>query len=210
MEDEQIKAVKNWPEPTSVRDIQVFIGFANFYRRFIRGFSRIAAPLTSLLKTTGSSDESAPKAFRADGDEVVGGGGGRANETVVNSSKNDKSRNSTRVPNIGATGEPNFLTPNAKKAFNHLWLAFIEAPILRHFDLESHIRIETDASGYAIGGVSSQLNLDSDAPPNDLNKSDFAFKTWRHYLEGCKHKVLVLTDHNNLRRFMDMKSLSSC
>ena len=50
MEDEQIKAVKNWLEPTSVRDIQVFIGFANFYRRFIRGFSRIAAPLTSLLK----------------------------------------------------------------------------------------------------------------------------------------------------------------
>ena len=36
-----------------------------------------------------------------------------------------------------------------------------------------------------------------------------AFKTWQHYLEGCKHKVLVLTDHNNLRRFMDTKSLSS-
>ena len=71
IEDEQIKAVKNWPEPTSVRDIQVFIGFANFYRRFIRGFSRIAAPLTSMLKTTGSSDL-APKAFRADDDEVVG------------------------------------------------------------------------------------------------------------------------------------------
>ena len=35
------------------------------------------------------------------------------------------------------------------------------------------------------------------------------FKTWRHYLEGCKHEVLVLTDHNNLRRFMDTKNLSS-
>ena len=31
MEDKQIKAVKNWPKPTSVRDIQVFIGFANLY-----------------------------------------------------------------------------------------------------------------------------------------------------------------------------------
>ena len=31
IEDKQIEAVKNWPEPTSVRDIQVFIGFANFY-----------------------------------------------------------------------------------------------------------------------------------------------------------------------------------
>ena len=147
------------------------------------------------------------------------------------------------MPNIEATGEPNFLTPDAKKAFNHLRLAFIEAPILRHFDPESHIRIETDASGYAIGGVLSQLNLDSDAPPNNSNsnRSDFgqwhpvayfsrkmisaktwykthnaellaiveAFKTWRHYLEGCKHKVLVPTNHNNLRWFMDTKSLSS-
>ena len=36
-----------------------------------------------------------------------------------------------------------------------------------------------------------------------------AFKTWRHYLEGCKHKVFILTDLNNLYRFMDTKSLSS-
>ncbi len=35
-----------------------------------------------------------------------------------------------------------------------------------------------------------------------------AFKTWRHYLEGCKHKVFLLIDHNNLQRFMNMKSLS--
>ena len=36
-----------------------------------------------------------------------------------------------------------------------------------------------------------------------------AFKTWRHYLNGCKHEFLILTDHNNLRQFMDTKSLSS-
>ena len=36
-----------------------------------------------------------------------------------------------------------------------------------------------------------------------------AFKTWKHYLEGSQHEVLVLTDHNNLRRFMETKSLSS-
>ena len=34
-------------------------------------------------------------------------------------------------------------------------------------------------------------------------------KTWRHYLEGCKFEVLILTDHNNLRRLIDIKSLSS-
>ena len=36
-----------------------------------------------------------------------------------------------------------------------------------------------------------------------------AFKAWKHYLKGYKHKVLMLIDHNNLQRFIDMKSLSS-
>ena len=35
-----------------------------------------------------------------------------------------------------------------------------------------------------------------------------AFKTWHHYLEGCKHKVLIFTYHNNFHCFMDTKSLS--
>lgn len=40
MEEERIEAVKAWVEPKSVRDIQVFLGFANFYRCFIKGFSK--------------------------------------------------------------------------------------------------------------------------------------------------------------------------
>ena len=35
-----------------------------------------------------------------------------------------------------------------------------------------------------------------------------AFKTWRYYLESCKHKFLMLTNHNNLQRFMDTKTPS--
>ena len=34
------------------------------------------------------------------------------------------------------------------------------------------------------------------------------FKTWRHYLEGCKHEVFVLTNYNNPRRFMNTKSMN--
>ena len=132
----------------------MFIGFANFYRRFIQGFSRIAALLTFLLKTTGLS-ELAPKAFKADDNKVVGDGGDKTNETVINLSKNKKSRNLTYVPNIKATGKPNFLTLDAKKAFNYLRLAFIKTPIFQYFNLENHIQIETDASSYAISRVLS-------------------------------------------------------
>ena len=118
-----------------------------------------------MLKTTESSEKSVSRAFKTDDNEVVEIGS-KTNGTVVNLSKNKKSRNLTHVSNIGATRESNFLTFATKKAFNHLGLAFIKALILRHFDLESHIRIETDALSYAIGGVSSQLNLESHALSN--------------------------------------------
>ena len=51
IEDKRIKVVKNWPEPKSMRDIQVLLGCASFYQRFIQGFSK-AKPLTSMLRTT--------------------------------------------------------------------------------------------------------------------------------------------------------------
>ena len=111
----------------------------------------------------------------------------------------------------------NYLTPDAKKAFDQLRQAFTEAPIFQHFDPERYIRVETDASGYAIGGVLSQLTNDSGRwhpvayfsrkmiPAKTRYKTHNgellaiveAFKTWRYYLEGCKHKVFVLTNHKN-------------
>ena len=47
-------------------------------------------------------------------------------------------------------GEPLFLTPGTKEAFNQLRQAFTKASMLQHFDPEYHIWIETDASGYVI------------------------------------------------------------
>ena len=73
--------------------------------------------------------------------------------------KLSKSGNSTNFDTI--EDGPKFLTSNARAAFNRLWLAFTKAPILRHFDPECHIWIETDISGYAIDGVLSQLASDT-------------------------------------------------
>ena len=50
MESDRNAAVRNWPTPTTVKEVQRFIGFANYYQRFIRGFGQVAAPITSLLK----------------------------------------------------------------------------------------------------------------------------------------------------------------
>ncbi len=48
MDPDKVKAVVDWPSPDSRKALQRFLGFANFYRRFIRNFSQLAAPLTAL------------------------------------------------------------------------------------------------------------------------------------------------------------------
>ena len=50
MSERKVEAVKNWETPKSVKDIQRFLGFANFYRRFVKGFSGICRPITNLLR----------------------------------------------------------------------------------------------------------------------------------------------------------------
>ncbi len=54
MDPGKIQAVLNWPQSCSVKEVQRFLGFANFYRRFIRNFSAIAEPLTTLTKKASS------------------------------------------------------------------------------------------------------------------------------------------------------------
>ena len=250
MEDKTIKAVKQWLKLKSVRDILVFLGFANFYWQFIQDFSHIATPHFLMLRTTGSTR------FVANPDEIEGevnsdsiiGNlvcGNEATNPIKgkNQAKSTKSKILIKSKNhdfpksmIEKAGT-GFLTSKARQAFTQLRQAFVEAPILHHFDPKSHIQIETNVSGYVIGGVLSQLSFGtrSDEVPTKANLGQWlliaffsrkmipaetwyktyngellatvkAFKTWQHYLESCKHKVLVFTDNNNLCCFMDTKS----
>lgn len=50
MDPQKIEAILNWEAPKTVKGVQAFLGFANFYRRFIKDFSNLAAPLTQLTK----------------------------------------------------------------------------------------------------------------------------------------------------------------
>ena len=46
----KVNTIVNWPSLINIKDVQSFLGFANFYRRFIYGYSRLAAPLTNLTR----------------------------------------------------------------------------------------------------------------------------------------------------------------
>jgi hypothetical protein len=65
MDPQKVKAIIDWEPPSGIKDLQSFLGFANFYKRFIKGFSTIARPLTNMLKNTGpwSFSDECKKAF---------------------------------------------------------------------------------------------------------------------------------------------------
>jgi hypothetical protein len=51
MDPAKVSAVTYWPGPGTRKQLQRFLGFANFYERFIRGFSSIASPLSALTSS---------------------------------------------------------------------------------------------------------------------------------------------------------------
>ena len=103
MEQEKIKAVKEWKTPTRVKDVESFIGFANFYWRFIYNFSHTARPLNKL-----------------------------------------KSKKKWRWEE------------EHQRAFEELKEKITSQPVLSLPRREGKFRVETDASGHAIGRVLSQ------------------------------------------------------
>ena len=181
MDQSRVDTIQSWPKPVNFHDVQVFLGFVNFYRRFIHRYSQIATPLTNLLQ--GSKD--------------------------------------------GVKSGPFVWPDDAERAFRQLLAAFTDVPILRHFDPERKIRVETDASNFAIAGILSQPDDEGHWKPvafwsrkmipaernyethdQELLAIVAVFKQWRHYLEGSLYPVEVLTDHNNLKSFMNVKQLN--
>lgn len=182
MDKRRVETIREWPKPKTYHEVQVFLGFVNFYRRFIHHYSQIAGPLSELLKGSVKGVKSGP-----------------------------------------------FEWPDAaERAFTQLRDAFLDAPMLRHFAPELPIRIETDASEFALAGILTQLQGDNkqwhpvafhsrkmipaernyETHDQELLAIVTAFKHWRHYLEGSMHPVEVLTDHNNLKYFMGMPNLN--
>ena len=163
MDQRRVATIQEWPKPKSYHEVQVFLGFVNFYQRFIHHYSQIAGLLTGLLKGSQKRVKSGPFEWPKDADQ----------------------------------------------AFRRLTDAFSQAPLLTHFDPQLSIRIETDASEYALAGILTKLQEDNkqwhpvafhsqkmipaernyETHDQELLAIVTAFKQWRHYLEGSFHSV---------------------
>jgi hypothetical protein len=50
MKKSKVEAIQKWPRPKNVRDLQSFLGLANYNRRYITNFSTLAAPVTNATR----------------------------------------------------------------------------------------------------------------------------------------------------------------
>ena len=104
MDPAKVSSITEWPVPSCSRDVQAFLGLANYYRTFVSNFSNVAVPLTELLKKDVKFE----------------------------------------------------WTSQHQHAFATLKRKFAEEVILAYPNPDKPFIVETDASGFALGGILSQ------------------------------------------------------
>jgi len=102
----KVETLKVWPPPENLQDVRAFLGFANFYHRLDKGYSKVVQPLTRLTRK----------------------------------------------------GQPFKWEIKQQESFNGLKTSFTMAPILRRFDHDCDIVVETDTSDYISAAVLSQYD----------------------------------------------------
>ena len=187
MEPSRVRSIKEWPEPKTFRELQVFLGFANFYRRFILQYSKVVAPLTNMLKGMQEGKKTGPFAFEQPQREAF--------ETLK------KAFTSAGVLVHFDPQKPIMIETDAS--------GFAIGAVLsqQHTDAAHPTNQHwKPVAYYSRKMIPAENNYETH--DQELLAIVAAFKQWRHYLEGSAHTVLVKTDHNSLRYFMTKKDLN--
>ena len=200
MQQNKIDVIQKWSASRNVSEILKFLELCNFYRRFIKSFSKLTLFLISMLKESTKLYKKEIKRKR--------------------NRNRSRSRSRERLSN-------DFLTSEIYEAFKRLRNAFFKAFILQHFDSTRFIRVKIDVSNKTIDEIFCQSDdqnhwhsiiyfskkMISAKCKYEIHDKKFliiifAFKQWRHYLKEAKKQVFVLTNHRNFSRFMFTTKLS--
>jgi hypothetical protein len=185
IDPDRVRTVSEWPTPQSYHDIQVFLGFTGYFRRFIHQYAKIAKPLSDMLK--GMERGKKKGLFHL----------------------SERARNAFEELKSAFNGPPTLRHFDPGKPIKVITDAsgFAMAGILlqtvdglenprRQADWQPvafYSRKFTDAEGrYQVHDQELLAIVES-------------FKTWRHYLEGAAHVIRVQCDHENLKYFWSKK-----
>lgn len=171
----KVNAIAEWKAPTTVKGVRSFLGFANFYRCFVNGFSELVGPLVALTK--------------------------KGSEWRWEKEEND--------------------------AFEKLKSIFATKPVLAQWDPERDTIVETDCSGFALGGCLSQKDQTGCLRPvayysRRLSSAEVNYpihdkemlaivsclQEWKAELQSVSKPFTIFTDHKNLSYFTTKRLLN--
>ncbi|GBE89916.1 Transposon Tf2-6 polyprotein [Sparassis crispa] len=178
MDPIKLKGIAEWPEPSTVKGVRSFLGFGNFYRKFIANFSDIAKPLTNLTRTAAGSP---PFEWTTECQTAF--------DTL-------KQRFSTA---------PVLLLPDKVKPFivESDASKFATGAVLRQADINGDLH----PCAY-ISQTLNPAEWNYEIYDRELLGIIRALAEWRHYLEGSPHPVEVRSDHKNLTYFRTAQKLN--
>lgn len=186
MDPSRVQTIKEWPEPECIFDVQQFVGFANFYRRFIGAYSKIIGPLNALVRGPDSQKK------------------GR-NKRKADFTFTDEARKAfEEIKEI-------FQKAPMLAHFDPLLKSMVESDASGRAVGGICSQKQQNGEWKPIAFFSRKMQpaeMNYEVGDQEMLAIVECFKEWRHYLEGSAHQVVVKTDHANLVKFMTTKELT--
>ena len=180
MTDEKVQTIKDIAPLASQKAVQHFLGFAGFYRRFIKGYSKICLPLTNSTALKPAEWKATPQILLAQ-------------KTLIEAftSAPVLKHFDPETPAIVETDASDYA---------------LGGILSQHYSNSDARKLLHPVAFHSRKFTRSEINYDT--CDKELLAIVDCFKRWRRYVEGAKHQVQVYTDHNNLELFMTTKVLN--
>lgn len=187
MDKSKVMAILDWPEPKTIKQLRGFLGLANYYRRFIKNYSKVAKPLTDCLRGLGEKHGKGMKLEMSDAAREAFENLKKAFTTGPVLTRYDPNLEvvievDSSDTCIGGVLSQMHTDPDGKKRLHPV--AFYSK------------KLSPAECNYTIG-------------EKELLAIVYALsEEWNQYCEGAQHPITVYTDHANLREFCTTKKLN--
>jgi deoxyuridine 5'-triphosphate nucleotidohydrolase len=181
MDPLKLSAVTKWPVPTKLKELQSFIGFANFYRRFIKDFAKITRPFHDLTKKDKETKQTVPYRWT------------------------EKEQEAFDELKKRLTSSPTLAYPDITKQF------IIETDASDYAYGAILSQIQEDKKLHPVAYLShsfTETELNYPVYDKELMAIVKALKEWRHHLIPSPHIIDIITDHESLQWFKGAHDLN--